>query len=106
MKQKARDDFNMMLDGMKMSDGKLSYNKSYKYEDSGVVVWLSPEAYKKIVMYRHACVPYIIQNPADKRVIPKGKIRVCRFPAADYSVLFLVFARRGYALRVQYYSDF
>ena len=49
MKQNALDDFNAMLDGMKMSDGKLSYNKSYKYENSGVVVWISPEAYKKIL---------------------------------------------------------
>jgi hypothetical protein len=49
MKQKARKDFDAMLDGMKMSDGKLNYSKRYEYENSGAVVWFAPEAYKKIL---------------------------------------------------------
>ena len=49
MKQKARDDFNKMLENIKMSDGKFSYNKSFEYEDCGVTVWITPEAYKKIL---------------------------------------------------------
>ena len=49
MKQQALKDFNAMLNDVKMSDGKFSYNKSFKYEDSGAVVWLAPEAYKKIL---------------------------------------------------------
>jgi len=48
MKEKAREDFNALLNG-KLSDGKLTYNKSFKYEGGGVKVWLTPEAYKKIV---------------------------------------------------------
>jgi len=49
MKQQARDDFAAALDSIKMSDGKFSYSKSFKYEDAGAVVWLTQEAYKKIV---------------------------------------------------------
>jgi len=49
IKQKARDDFAAMLDSVKMSDGKFSYSKSFQYEDCNAVVWLTPEAYKKIV---------------------------------------------------------
>ena len=49
MKRKARDDFDVMLDNMKMADGKLSYNMTYKYEDAGVTVWIAPEAYRKIL---------------------------------------------------------
>ena len=49
MKQTAREDFAVMLDGVKMSDGKLSYSKSFKYTDSSAIVWLAPEAYKKIL---------------------------------------------------------
>ena len=49
MKQQALKDFNAMLNDVKMSDGKFSYNKSFKYEDSGAVVYLTPEAYKKIL---------------------------------------------------------
>ena len=47
MKQAAREDFAGMLDGMKMPDGKLSYSKSFKYNDSEAVVWLTAEAYRK-----------------------------------------------------------
>jgi len=47
MKQKAQQEFLEMLAGTKMSDGKLSYSKSFTYKDAGAVVWLSPEAYKK-----------------------------------------------------------
>ena len=49
IKQQARDDFAAMLDGIKMSDGKLNYSMTYKYDNSSAVVWLAPEAYKKIV---------------------------------------------------------
>ena len=49
MKQKAKDDFAKMLDNTKMSDGKLNYSVNYKYENSGVIVWIAPEAYKKIL---------------------------------------------------------
>ena len=49
MKQKAIEDFAEVLDGMKMSDGKLSYNRAFKYEDKRAVVWLTQEAYRKIV---------------------------------------------------------
>jgi len=49
MKQKAIADFSEMLDGVKMSDGKLSYNRVFKYEDKTATVWLTQNAYRKIV---------------------------------------------------------
>jgi len=49
MKRQAQEDFAVLLEGAKMSDGKLSYNRSFKYEDASTVVWLTPEAYKKTV---------------------------------------------------------
>jgi hypothetical protein len=49
MKQKAKKDFADMLDNTKMSDGKLNYSVNYNYEDSGAVVLLTPEAYRKIL---------------------------------------------------------
>ena len=49
MKQQARDDFASTLDGIKMSDGKFNYSKSFKYENASAVVWLTQEAYRKIV---------------------------------------------------------
>lgn len=47
MKQQAREDFSALLDGLKMSDGKLNYCNSFTYKDTNAVVWLTPEAYKK-----------------------------------------------------------
>ena len=49
MKQKAIDDFALTLNSVKMSDGKFSYSKSFNYEACSVTVWLSQEAYKKII---------------------------------------------------------
>ena len=49
IKQQIRDEFLESLDKVKMTDGKLSYSKSFKYEDSSAVVWLAPEAYKKML---------------------------------------------------------
>jgi len=48
IKQKSKDDFAAMLDSVKMSDGKFNYSKSFEYQDCNAVVWLTPEAYKKI----------------------------------------------------------
>lgn len=50
MKQKARDEFAEMLVNMKMSDGKISYSKSFKYEKATATLWLTPDAYSKTVM--------------------------------------------------------
>ena len=49
MKRKAIEDFTQTLEGVKMSDGKLSYNKSFDYEACNAVVCLSLEAYKKTI---------------------------------------------------------
>ena len=49
IKQKAKDDFASMLDTVKMSDGKLRYSQSWEYKDRSAVVWLTQEAYRKIV---------------------------------------------------------
>ena len=50
MKQEAQAEFASLLTDMKMSDGKLSYSKSFKCENSEAVVWLTPEAYRKILI--------------------------------------------------------
>ena len=39
----------MMLEELKMSDGKINYSKSFKYKDASAVLWLTPEAYNKTV---------------------------------------------------------
>jgi len=49
IKKKARDDFAAMLDTVKMSDGKLRYSQSWEYKDCSAIVWLTQEAYRKIV---------------------------------------------------------
>jgi hypothetical protein len=49
MKTQARKDFNALLDDLKMSDGKLSYNMAFKYKESSALVWLTLEAYRKII---------------------------------------------------------
>jgi hypothetical protein len=49
IKQKAVKDFSAMLDNVKMSDGKLRYSQSWEYKDCSAVVWLTQEAYRKIV---------------------------------------------------------
>jgi len=49
IKQKAKNDFAAMLDTVKMSDGKLRYSQSWEYKDCSAVVWLTQEAYRKIV---------------------------------------------------------
>ena len=49
IKRDAIKDFSEMLDNMKMSEGTLTYSKSFKYETGNAVVWLSLEAYKKTV---------------------------------------------------------
>ena len=49
IKLKAIEDFSTILDGTKMSDGKLSYNKSFSYEAGNATVWLTPEAYRKTI---------------------------------------------------------
>jgi len=50
MKQKAQDEFAELLADMKMSDGKISYSKAFKYEKATAILWLTPEAYSKTVM--------------------------------------------------------
>jgi len=49
MKQKAREEFNEVLDNTKMSDGKFRYDRNFEYEgNSSVTVWITPEAYNKM----------------------------------------------------------
>jgi len=49
IKRKTQEEFSAMLDSMKMSDGKLSYIRSYEYKDCFAIVWIELEAYRKIV---------------------------------------------------------
>jgi len=49
IKKKAQEDFAAMLDGLKMSDGKLNYSKTFKCDNSDAVVWITPESYQKII---------------------------------------------------------
>ena len=50
MKQKAQDEFALMLNELKMTDGKINYSKSFKYENAAAVLWLAPVAYSKTVI--------------------------------------------------------
>jgi len=47
MKEQAQNDFAAMLDGLKMSDGKINYKQSFNCEDRCATVWLTPEVYIK-----------------------------------------------------------
>jgi hypothetical protein len=49
MKAKAFEEFAMFLDDLKMTDGKISYSKSFKYNDVTVTLCLTQLAYRKIV---------------------------------------------------------
>lgn len=49
MKKSARSDFETMLTGLKMLDGKLSYSKSFTYKNSKAVVRITHQAYRKII---------------------------------------------------------
>jgi len=49
MKQQAQDEFAAMLADMKLSDGKISYSKAFKYKDASAVLWLTQLAYSKTV---------------------------------------------------------
>ena len=49
MKQQALVDFSEMLDSTKMSDGKLNFSQNFTYPASNATVWLTMDAYRKIV---------------------------------------------------------
>jgi len=49
MKKKAQIEFVKLLDDMNMSDGKISYTKSFKYEKATAILWLTSDAYSKTV---------------------------------------------------------
>jgi len=49
MKQQAVADFSQLLNDIKMTDGALSYNRSFNYKDKSVTVWLAMEAYRKSI---------------------------------------------------------
>ena len=49
MKQAVQQDFTAMLDGLKLSDGKINFSKSFKYKDdkATATLWITPLAYRK-----------------------------------------------------------
>jgi len=49
MKQEAQREFAAMLNGVKMAEGKLDYSIKFKHDDRKAIVWLSTEAYTKIL---------------------------------------------------------
>ena len=49
MKTAAQTEFTALLDGLKMSDGAISYSKAFKYKDAAAILWLTPLAYSKTV---------------------------------------------------------
>ncbi|MCL2698152.1 MAG: hypothetical protein FWE74_08740 [Oscillospiraceae bacterium] len=50
-KQQICEEFAESLNQMKMSDGKLSYSKTFNYSDASATVWLTPQAYKKTLAF-------------------------------------------------------
>jgi len=49
MKRTLQAEFEKTLEELKMSDGKISYVKSFKYQDTSAVIWLTPLTYNKII---------------------------------------------------------
>jgi len=49
IRKNAQDEFTKLLDGLKMSDGKISYSKTLKYKEATAVLRLSQLAYRKTV---------------------------------------------------------
>jgi hypothetical protein len=47
LKKEAQAEFKALLDDLKMSDGEISYSKSFKYKDASAILWMSPAAYAK-----------------------------------------------------------
>jgi hypothetical protein len=47
LKKQAQKEFKALLDDLKMSDGEISYSKSFKYKDASAILWMSPVAYAK-----------------------------------------------------------
>jgi hypothetical protein len=47
LKKQAQKEFKALLDDLKMSDGEISYSKSFKYKDASATLWMSPVAYVK-----------------------------------------------------------
>jgi hypothetical protein len=47
LKNQAQAEFKALLDGLKMSDGEISYSKSFKNRDASAILWMSPMAYSK-----------------------------------------------------------
>ncbi len=49
LKKEAQAEFAALLDGLKMSDGEISYSKSFKNKDAAAILWMSPAAHGKTV---------------------------------------------------------
>lgn len=49
LKKEAQAEFAALLEGLKMSDGEISYSKAYTYKDAAAILWLTPVAYSKTV---------------------------------------------------------
>jgi hypothetical protein len=48
-KTQVQAEFSALLDNMKMSDGEISYSKSFNCKDAAAILWMSPVAYAKTV---------------------------------------------------------
>ena len=49
IKREASKEFNTMLDNITIFEGMFNYSKSYRYEQVRAAVWLTQEAYRKII---------------------------------------------------------
>jgi len=49
MKETVQSEIAELLTDMKLSDGTINYSKSFKYREATVILWLTPEAYRKTV---------------------------------------------------------
>jgi hypothetical protein len=49
LKKEVQAEFAALLDGLKMSDGEISYSKAYVYKDVSAVIWMTPVAYSKTI---------------------------------------------------------
>jgi hypothetical protein len=68
MKTAAQAEFIELLSTLKMSDGEISYRKTFKHQDASATLWLSPPAYSKTVALINAFSDEVAWHGAVTRI--------------------------------------
>jgi hypothetical protein len=70
MKQDAQTEFAALLNDLKMSDGEISYTRSFKYEKSTAILWLTPLAHSKTLALLNAFSDEVAWHGTVIRIAP------------------------------------